>query len=78
MEVANKNIQLFGIAPGWVDTAMVREGMQERLPGILKDIPAGRMASPDDCASAANFLLSQEADYLSGVIIDINGASYFH
>ena len=78
VELAPKNIQLYGIAPGWVDTAMAREGMKERMESILETIPVGRMASPDDCAGAAAFLLSPDADYLSGVVIDINGASYFH
>ena len=78
VELAPKNVRLFGIAPGWVETAMAREGMDNRLPAILKDIPLGRMASPEDCAATASFLLSEKADYLSGVVIDINGASYFH
>ncbi len=78
VELADRNVQLYGIAPGWVETAMARDGMDDRLPTILKDIPLGRMASPEDCAAAVNFFLSAEADYLSGVILDINGASYFH
>ncbi len=78
VELAPKNIGLFGIAPGWVDTAMARDGMDDRLPTILAGIPLGRMASPEDCAHASAFLLSEGAAYLSGVVIDINGASYFH
>lgn len=78
VEYANTGIELFGIAPGWVDTSMAREGMEERLPDILTTIPMGRMASPEDCAATASFLLSDAASYLSGVVIDINGASYFH
>ncbi|MFQ3587445.1 MAG: SDR family oxidoreductase [Fimbriimonadaceae bacterium] len=78
VELAPKNVQLFGIAPGWVDTAMSRGGMEDRLPTILEGIPLGRMASPEDCAAAAAFLLSEKAEYLSGVVVDINGASYFH
>lgn len=78
VELAPKNVRLFGIAPGWVDTAMSREGMEERETEILSTIPLGRMGSPADCAAAASFLLSDEAEYLSGVVIDINGASYFH
>lgn len=78
VELAPKNVQLYGIAPGWVDTSMTRKGMEERLDSILETIPMGRMATPDDCAGAAAFLLSSDADYLSGVVIDINGASYFH
>lgn len=78
VELASKNIKLFGIAPGWVETAMARDGMDDRLEEILSGIPLGRMASPEDCAAAAAFLLSDSANYLSGIVIDINGASYFH
>jgi len=78
VELAPKGVLLFGIAPGWVDTAMARTGMRERLPSILETIPLGRMATPEDCANVVRFLLSGEADYLSGQTIDINGASYFH
>jgi len=78
VELAPQNIGLFGIAPGWVDTAMARDGMDDRLSQILPTIPLGRMASPEDCGATAAFLLSDEASYLSGVVIDINGASYFH
>ena len=78
VELAPKNIQLFAIAPGWVETAMARDGMDNRLAEILSSIPLNRMAKPEDCAAAAAFLLSDEAAYLSGIAIDINGASYFH
>lgn len=78
VELAPHNVGIFGIAPGWVDTAMVRDGMETRLPSILETIPLGRMATPEDCANASAFLLSEGAAYLSGVVIDINGASYFH
>ncbi len=78
VELAPQKVGVFGIAPGWVDTAMVRDGMNDRLEEILKTLPLGRMASPEDCAAAAAFLLRDEAAYLSGQTIDINGASYFH
>lgn len=78
VELAPKNVLFFGIAPGWVETAMARAGMNDRLPAILREIPMGRMAAPQDCAAAAAFLLSDDASYLSGVVIDINGGSYFH
>lgn len=78
VELAPKQIGVFGIAPGWVDTAMSRNGMDERMPEILAGIPLGRMASPSDCAAVVAFLLSKDAAYLSGMVIDINGASYFH
>ncbi|MCW5939409.1 MAG: SDR family oxidoreductase [Fimbriimonadaceae bacterium] len=76
VEHATFGVRHFAIAPGWVETSMAREGMETRLPEILRDIPLGRMATPEDCAGAVAFLLSEEADYLSGIVIDINGASY--
>lgn len=76
VEHAAKGVRHFAIAPGWVDTAMAREGMEERLPSIIATIPYGRMGTPEDCAHAVNWLLSGEADYMTGLIIDINGASY--
>ncbi|MFI5386860.1 MAG: SDR family NAD(P)-dependent oxidoreductase [Fimbriimonadales bacterium] len=78
VEFAPKNIGVFGIAPGWVSTAMAREGMEQRRKEIIDSIPLGRIATPEDCAAAAAFLLSDDASYLSGIVIDINGASYFH
>jgi 3-oxoacyl-[acyl-carrier protein] reductase len=78
VEYANTGIELFGIAPGWVETAMARDGMEDRLEEIIKTIPMGRMAHPKDCAVTAAFLLSDKAAYLSGSVLDINGASYFH
>jgi 3-oxoacyl-[acyl-carrier protein] reductase len=78
VELAPQSVGVFGIAPGWVETAMAREGMDTRLPDIIATLPLGRMASPEDCATAASFLLSEPAAYLSGQVIDINGASYFH
>jgi 3-oxoacyl-[acyl-carrier protein] reductase len=78
VELAPSNIQIYTVAPGWVETAMVRKDVEERLGSILESIPLGRMASPQDCAGAVAFLLSKDADYLSGICIDVNGASYFH
>ena len=76
VEQAKDNVRHFAIAPGWVETAMAREGMGDRLPEILASIPLGRMASPEDCAAAVSFLVKDEAAYMSGNVIDINGASY--
>jgi 3-oxoacyl-[acyl-carrier protein] reductase len=78
VEFAPTGIGVFGIAPGWVETAMAREGMDNREKEILASIPLGRMATPEDCAAAIAFLLRGESVYLSGEVIDINGASYFH
>lgn len=78
VELAPFGIRVYGVAPGWVDTAMARPGMKKRLPEILSGIPLGRVATPEDVAGVVAFLLSEEAEYLSGQVIDVNGASYFH
>ena len=78
VEHAKLGIHHFGIAPGWVETSMAREGMGERLPKILADIPFGRVATPEDCAELAAFLLDDRASYLTGIVVDVNGASYLH
>lgn len=78
VELAPRKIGVFGIAPGWVETAMTRPGMEVRRSEIEAGIPLGRVGTPEDCAAAAAFLLSDEAAYLSGVVLDVNGASYFH
>lgn len=78
MELAPQNVGVFCLTPGWVDTSMARDGMGERLSEIISTIPMGRMATPEDCAAATAFLLRDEAAYLSGITLDVNGASYFH
>jgi 3-oxoacyl-[acyl-carrier protein] reductase len=78
VELAQRGFRFFGIAPGWVETAMARPGMEERGDEIVAGIPLGRVATPEDCAAVVSFLMKPEAEYLSGVVIDINGASYFH
>jgi 3-oxoacyl-[acyl-carrier protein] reductase len=76
VEQAKQNVRHFAIAPGWVNTAMAREGMGDKEQEILGSIPLGRMASPEDCAAAVSFLVKDETAYMSGNVIDINGASY--
>lgn len=78
VEFGPRGLRFFGIAPGWVETAMARPGMQERGEEIVAGIPLGRVATPADCAAVVSFFLKPEAEYLSGVVVDINGASYFH
>ncbi|NUL82382.1 MAG: SDR family oxidoreductase [Armatimonadetes bacterium] len=78
VELAPKGIGVACVAPGWVETAMARPGMAERADKIVAEIPVGRIASPQDVANVVKFLASSEADYLTGVTIDVNGGSYFH
>jgi NAD(P)-dependent dehydrogenase (short-subunit alcohol dehydrogenase family) len=73
---AHRGILSYCIAPGWVETAMAREGMEEMAADILSQIPLGRIASVEDVASVALFLASDGADYLTGITIPVAGGSW--
>ena len=73
---APNNILSYCIAPGWVETAMAREGMATMAGDILSQIPLGRIASVEDVAGVAVFLASDAANYLTGVTIPVTGGSW--
>lgn len=73
---AGKGIYAFSIAPGWVDTGMAEI---TKLPGnehMLKEIPMGAVAPPENIGNMIAFLMSGLVDHATGTTIDINGASY--
>jgi NAD(P)-dependent dehydrogenase (short-subunit alcohol dehydrogenase family) len=74
---AHHNILSYCIAPGWVETAMTREGMETMAADILAQIPLGRIASVEDVAGVALFLASDAANYLTGITILVAGGSWF-
>jgi 3-oxoacyl-[acyl-carrier protein] reductase len=76
--MANDGILSYCIAPGWVETAMAREGMETMREEIEGQIPLGRIASVEDVAGVALFFASDAANYLTGITIDVNGGSYLH
>ncbi|HEY1096089.1 MAG TPA: 3-oxoacyl-[acyl-carrier-protein] reductase [Alphaproteobacteria bacterium] len=73
MEVASRGITVNCIAPGFIATAMTDALNDDQRGKILGNIPAGAMGSPDDIASAAVFLASGEAAYVTGQTIHVNG-----
>lgn len=70
-------IYVYAVAPGWVETDMAT-GFLAGPEGesILNQSPLQRIAQPEEIAAAVVFLASKETDYMTGCIIDINGASY--
>jgi len=72
-EVAHKNIRVNSIAPGYVDTDMVRSVPKKVLDSLNSGIPLKRMADPDEIASVALFLLSDGASYITGTTITVDG-----
>jgi 3-oxoacyl-[acyl-carrier protein] reductase len=65
------------VAPGWVETDMTSETLanKTRVEGILKEIPKGRVAKPEDIAGPIVFLCSAWADHITGDTINVNGGS---
>lgn len=75
-ELAPSGIGCFAVAPGWVATDMSADALAEHGESITAGIPMGRVATPNDVASLVGYLVTPEADYLTGNTIDVNGASY--
>lgn len=75
--LAPYKIFVYVIAPGFVETEMVRPALKgQRGEEIRKQSPLGRVAYPNEIANTALFLASEGIDFLTGCIIDVNGASY--
>lgn len=75
-EVARKGITVNCIAPGFIDTEMTRAIPQDVIPQILAQIPMGAMGTVEDVANAALFLASEEAGYITGQVLSVNGGMY--
>jgi len=76
LEVASRNVTVNAVAPGLIDTDMTR-----RLPGAAQDdwaerIPLKRLGTPEDVAAAVVFLASDEASYITGHVLAVNGGMY--
>jgi 3-oxoacyl-[acyl-carrier protein] reductase len=72
-EVASRGITVNCVAPGLIDTAMTEKPNDEQRAKILVGVPAGRMGTPNDVAAAVLYLASDEAGYVTGATLDVNG-----
>lgn len=73
-EVGKRNITANVVAPGLIDTDMTRDEMTPEMRKTALDfIPAGRIGQPEDVAAAISFLASDDASYISGAIIPVDG-----
>lgn len=72
-EVAGRNITVNCIAPGFIDTQMTKVLNQEQKEKILNNIPMKRMGNPEEIGAGVLFLLSDEARYITGHVLNING-----
>ena len=72
-EVGSRNITCNAVAPGFIETAMTSGLSEDFKQNAVKMIPLGRVGSPDDVASAVAFLASDEASYITGHVLNVNG-----
>jgi len=72
-EVASRNITCNAVAPGFIETSMTAVLSEEFKQSAVKNIPLGRVGSPEDVASAVRFLASDEASYITGHVLNVNG-----
>jgi 3-oxoacyl-[acyl-carrier protein] reductase len=72
-EVASRNITCNAVAPGFIETGMTAVLSEEFKQNAVKSIPLGRVGLPEDVASAVCFLASDDASYITGHVLNVNG-----
>jgi len=72
-EVGSRNITCNGVAPGFIETAMTAGLADDFKENAVKMIPLGRVGTPEDVANAVAFLASEEASYITGHVLNVNG-----
>jgi 3-oxoacyl-[acyl-carrier protein] reductase len=72
-ELASRNITVNAVAPGFIDTAMTQGLSTDVKDALQKQIPLGRLGTPADIAAAVHFLVSDEAAYITGHVLHVNG-----
>ncbi len=72
-EYASRSVTVNAVAPGFIDTAMTQGLSQEVKDALYKQIPLGRLGQPSDVAEAVRFLSSDEASYITGQVLHVNG-----
>ncbi|MBU6374052.1 MAG: acetoacetyl-CoA reductase [Alphaproteobacteria bacterium] len=75
-ESANKGVTVNVVAPGYIDTDMVAAVPEEALKKIIATIPAGRLGKADEIAAMVAFLASDQAAFITGATMTVNGAQY--
>jgi NAD(P)-dependent dehydrogenase (short-subunit alcohol dehydrogenase family) len=77
--LAPHQIRVNTLAPGFVDTAMMRSGLsEEELAAQVAQVPLGRLASPEEVADTAVFLISNDARYITGVTLNVTGGQLMY
>jgi 3-oxoacyl-[acyl-carrier protein] reductase len=72
-EYASRNVTVNAVAPGFIDTAMTHGLPDDVKETLRKQIPLGRLGTPADVAAAVRFLVSEDAAYITGHVLHVNG-----
>jgi 3-oxoacyl-[acyl-carrier protein] reductase len=75
-EVASRGITVNAVAPGFIDTDMTAELTDEQKQEIFGQVPANRLGKPEEIASTVAFLASEQAAYITGETLHVNGGMY--
>jgi 3-oxoacyl-[acyl-carrier protein] reductase len=75
-EYANRGITANAVAPGFIETAMTQALPENVRQELAKQIPMGKLGTPEDVANAVRFLASPWASYISGQVVHVNGGMY--
>lgn len=75
-EIATRGITVNVIAPGYIDTPMTQKLPEEVKKGFFNQIPIPRLGLPKDIAKGVKFLVSDDAEYITGQVLNINGGMY--
>jgi 3-oxoacyl-[acyl-carrier protein] reductase len=75
-ELASRNITANAVAPGYIETAMTAVLDEKQRDAMLSHIPLGRAGTDADIANAVRFLASDDAAYITGHVLDVNGGMY--
>jgi 3-oxoacyl-[acyl-carrier protein] reductase len=75
-EIGSRGITVNAVAPGYIETDMTKVLPEEVKGKILEKVPLGRIGQPDDIAHAVKFLCSEEAGYITGHVLAVNGGMY--
>jgi 3-oxoacyl-[acyl-carrier protein] reductase len=75
-ELISRNITVNAVAPGYISTEMTGSMPEKAREALLTQIPAGRVGTPEEVASAVKYLISDEAGYITGHVIHVNGGMF--
>jgi 3-oxoacyl-[acyl-carrier protein] reductase len=78
LEVASRNIRINSIAPGFIRSDMTEALTAEQKQKILAQVPMGQMGEPEDIAQACLFLCSNNARYITGHTLNVNGGIFMN